>query len=98
MYQQLFDHIKKTSPDFPEDEFKLVISKMRLVEMPKKTIFLKKASVCDRAAFVLKGCFRYYTTKKNGEDLISQFAFEDWWIGDMQGLLEGTPSKVSIKH
>ena len=44
--------------------------------------FLQRAGEPVRhAAFVAKGCLRSYVTDANGEEVVLEFAPENWWIG-----------------
>jgi CRP-like cAMP-binding protein len=97
VYKQLFTHIKKTCPNYPEEDLNLLLPYFESKQIPKKSLFLRAGAVCHTAAFVIAGCFRYFTTNSKGEEFITKFAIEDWWIGDLQGLFHGTPSKVSIE-
>jgi hypothetical protein len=45
----------------------------------------------------VEGCFRYFTTNANGVQFNTQFSFEDWRVGDMQGIVNKIPSKISIE-
>lgn len=97
MYKQLFDHIKKVSPDYPEDDLHQLTRYLDTKKVCKKDIILRQGNVCRTAGFVIEGCFRYFTTNSEGMEFTTQFAFENWWIGEMQGLVHGTPSKNSIE-
>jgi CRP-like cAMP-binding protein len=53
--------------------------------------FLQRAGEPVRhAAFVAKGCLRSYVVDTNGEEVILEFAPENWWIGDRTFLTGGT--------
>lgn len=97
LYKQLFDHIKKVYPEYPEDDLIQLTRYFDTYKVCKKDILLRQGDVCRVGFFILEGCVRYFTTNSEGAEFITQFAFEDWWIGDMQGLIHGTPSKISIE-
>ena len=53
--------------------------------------FLQRAGEPMRhAAFVASGCLRSYVVEANGEEIILEFAPENWWIGDRTFLTGGT--------
>jgi len=53
--------------------------------------FLQRAGEPVRyAAFVAKGCLRSYLIDAKGEELILEFAPENWWLGDRTFLTGGT--------
>jgi CRP-like cAMP-binding protein len=97
MYKKLFNHIKKTCPNYPEEDLNLLLPYFESNQITKKSLFLRAGTVCKISAFVAKGCFRYFTTNSKGEEFITKFAVDDWWVGDLQGMIRGTPSKVSIE-
>jgi CRP-like cAMP-binding protein len=59
--------------------------------------FLQRAGDPVRhAAFVAKGCLRSYVTDLNGEEIVLEFAPENWWIGDRTFLTGGTTCECFI--
>ena len=48
------------------------------------------------AAFVAKGCLRSYVIDATGEEVILEFAPENWWIGDRTFLTGGTTCECFI--
>jgi len=48
------------------------------------------------AAFVAKGCLRSYVIDANGEEVILEFAPENWWIGDRTFLTGGATCECFI--
>ena len=53
--------------------------------------FLQRAGEPVRhAAFVASGCLRSYVVDAHGEEVILEFAPENWWIGDRTFLTGGT--------
>jgi CRP-like cAMP-binding protein len=97
VYKTLLAHIHKTSPDYSEEYFNNLIKVMRIKEIDKKTVYLKEGDVCKESAWIYKGCFKYYRTNSKGEEYITQFAMDEYWIGDISSLLEHTPAKMTIE-
>ena len=59
--------------------------------------FLQRAGDKVRhAAFVAKGCLRSYVTDLNGEEIVLEFAPENWWIGDRTFLTGGATCECFI--
>ena len=48
------------------------------------------------AAFVAEGCLRSYVIDGNGEEVVLEFAPENWWLGDRTFLTGGTICKCFI--
>ena len=63
----------------------------------KKAWLLREGDVSEYEAYVVKGCLRKYCIDEDGTEIILQFAIEDWWVGDIAGLVAQTPSKVYIQ-
>ena len=59
--------------------------------------FLQRAGEPVRyAAFVAKGLVRKYVADANGEELVLEFAPENWWLGDRTFLIGGTIAECFI--
>jgi CRP-like cAMP-binding protein len=63
----------------------------------KKTLLLNKGQVCNFEAYIIKGCVKRYYIDNNGDEVILQFAVEDWWISDMVSFTEQIPSQQFIE-
>ena len=57
-----------------------------------KEYFLREGEICKQIGYVQKGCFSYYRLLENGKKSIIEFAFEDWWVGDLESFLNRKPS------
>lgn len=97
MYKQLIDHIKRTSPEYPEEELVNLMRYFEIKKVSKGEILLKAGNICRAGYFIIEGCFRFYVLNSECTEYNTQFAFEDWWIGDMQGILNNVPSKFNIE-
>jgi CRP-like cAMP-binding protein len=97
MYKQLFDHIKKTSPEYPEEDLNNLVRYFEIKKVSKGDRLLEAGSICRNGYFIVEGCFRYFIINSEGIEFNTQFSFEDWWIGDMQGILNNIPSKINIE-
>lgn len=63
----------------------------------KKTLLLSKGQVCNFEAYLVKGCVKRYYLDSNNDEVILQFAVEDWWVSDMVSFTERIPSHLYIK-
>ncbi|PCH93658.1 MAG: hypothetical protein COB85_06585 [Bacteroidetes bacterium] len=97
MYNTLFKHIRDTCPSYTEEHFNTLMKRIQVKEVTKKEVFFKEGNECNYGGYVFKGCLRYYKTNSDGEDLVTQFAFEDHWVGDVNSLVNGGPSKMSLQ-
>lgn len=62
----------------------------------RKQYLLQAGDICRHECFVNKGCLRTYHLDDKGQEHIVQFAFEDWWTGDMHSFITGKPSLYHI--
>jgi CRP-like cAMP-binding protein len=46
--------------------------------------------------FIVKGLTRTYEVDEKGQEHITQFGIEDWWIGDIYAFLTQTPTRINI--
>ncbi|MBK8670368.1 MAG: Crp/Fnr family transcriptional regulator [Saprospiraceae bacterium] len=97
MYKQLLDHIKKYTPEYSEDDLNGLLRYFEIKKVSKGDKIAKAGSICRNGYFILEGCFRYFTINSDGVEFNTQFAFEDYWIGDMPGILNNIPSKIDIE-
>jgi CRP-like cAMP-binding protein len=65
-------------------------------KLRKRQYLLQEGDVCKYVAFVEKGLLRSYTVNERGQEHITQFAFEGWWIADQFSFLTGEPSTYNI--
>jgi CRP-like cAMP-binding protein len=97
LYKQLFNHIKRISPDYPEEDLRNLICYFETKKISKGELLLQAGNICRYGNYVVEGCFRYFITNSDGVQFNTQFSFEDWWVGDMQGIVNKVPSKISIE-
>lgn len=87
----LIAHINKFVK-LDENETALICESVGLVEVKKKKFILKADEICKANYFVSKGCMRLYFINRNGQEQITQFGLENWWITDYSSLETGKPS------
>jgi CRP-like cAMP-binding protein len=80
-----------------KDEWGLCSSLFVPQSIRKKQFLLKAGEFCNRTAFVNQGCLRAYSTDSHGEEHITQFALEGWWISDLNSFITGEPSIYNIE-
>ncbi len=77
-------------------ETRYVVSILKHRKIKKKTVLLRAGDVCRSLSYVVKGCLRIYHLDAEGDEHISQFAFEDWWAIDTASFYSQTPAFYSI--
>jgi CRP-like cAMP-binding protein len=84
---------------------KLPLTEAQLVELghllvprhlKKHEVLVQQGELGRFGAFVVRGCLRSYVTDARQKEHILQFAPENWWISDQQGLIRQTPALFSI--
>ena len=80
-----------------EKEFDHVISHFNREFVPKKYFLLKAGQQCKLHSYINKGSTRTYSIDEKGGEHILFFSFEDWWVGDLESLYTGQPSKYYVQ-
>jgi CRP-like cAMP-binding protein len=97
MYKQLFDHIKKYLPEYPEEDLNNLVRYFEIQKVSKGDTIVKARSICRNGYFVVEGCFRHFIINSDGVEFNTLFAFEDYWIGDMRGIMDNMPGNVNTE-
>ena len=79
-----------------EDEIDLFCSYLSLKEVKKKDYLLRQGEICRSNNFVIKGCFKAFDIN-NGEEKITQFAIESWWLTDVKSFTTQCPALFFIQ-
>lgn len=82
----------RTGGHFTDEE---IVEAFRYFEkriIPRKDFFLRSGEVCRTKGYVNRGCFRRYYIDEHAKDVIINFAFEEWWVGDLESFNTCRPS------
>jgi CRP/FNR family transcriptional regulator, anaerobic regulatory protein len=79
------------------EELTLLLGALQIKTLSKNDFFLKEGQVCDSIAFVNAGVLIYVKSTDKGEEVTTDFAFENEWVTNNQSRLSGLPSLISIK-
>jgi len=96
MYEAIDKHFSKNT-FISEGEFELLHSYLRKRVVRKRGFLLSQGEVCNFEAYIVKGCLKKYYIDEKGDEVILQFAIEDWWISDIGSFAEQTPSNLFIE-
>ena len=95
MIEVLFSHIqeKVTLTNDDKDAIKdfFVSKKLR-----KRQYLLQEGDVCKHMAFIAKGLLRTYNVDDKGDEHMSVFGWEGWWLSDFNSFLSGEPAVFNI--
>ena len=89
----LFIELFTKTMGMDQQEFDYFCQHFREIVIKKKDFYLKEGSITKAKAYVKKGCGRSFIIDKNGKEHITNFLFEDWWLGDFESYYSGNPGK-----
>jgi CRP-like cAMP-binding protein len=90
------DLFRKTL-EFTEEEFEMLLARFRVEFVPKRFHFVKPGDITRDQPYVNKGCARTYVLDREGREHIMFFAFEDWWIGDIESYMTQSPGTLYVQ-
>lgn len=96
MFQEVDQHISRCAP-ITANELEIFHSRLKPKSYKKKTLLLQQGEICKFEAYIVKGCVKKYYIDQNGDEVILQFAVEDWWISDIGSFTEQKPSNLFIE-
>ncbi len=86
----------KLTTKLSEDESNLLASVFKPKKFRKHQFLLQEGEVCKFAGFIVKGAFKQYTVDKTGKENILGLYIENFWVGDRESFMIGTPSPYFI--
>jgi CRP-like cAMP-binding protein len=96
MFHQIDDYLSRCSA-LTSRELELFHSYLKPAMVKKRSFLLQQGEVCRFEAYILKGCLKKYYIDSQGNEVILQFAVEDWWISDIASFTEQKPSNLYIQ-
>lgn len=97
MHDSLITYINsKLTTKLSEEESNLLASVFKPKKFRKHQFLLQEGEVCKFAGFIVKGAFKQYTIDKTGKENILGLYIENWWVGDRESFMIGTPSPYFI--
>jgi CRP-like cAMP-binding protein len=89
----LLEHVHLT-----DDEWELCKNSFRPKRMLKRQFLLQEGDICRDLAFVEKGALYSYSVDSKGNQHVISFAFEGWWMANLQSFFTGDPTKTIRKR
>lgn len=83
--------------EFSDVEIDEVFSKLTPKTFQKKDYILKEGKICTSKFFIISGLVRSFYIDNKGNEKITQFAIENWWVTNMESFIKNTPSDISIQ-
>lgn len=79
-----------------DDEVEMIGAVAIQKRLRKKQFLLQEGEIWKYNAFVCRGFLKAFSVDAKGEEHIINFAPENYWTGDRESLMNGTPAKLNI--
>ncbi|MHA4893996.1 Crp/Fnr family transcriptional regulator [Pedobacter sp. PWIIR3] len=79
-----------------DEQFALISDKLKIKSFEKNEMILMKGDTSANGYFVLSGLMRSYSIDSKGKTHIIQFAPEQWWLSERNGMLFNEASDFFI--
>jgi CRP-like cAMP-binding protein len=97
MIDKLVKHINdRIEYKLTESDISLLSEVFHLKKLRKHQYLIQGGEVSKVAAFVLKGALKKYTIDPTGKENIMELYIENWWAGDKESFMMGTPTPYYI--
>lgn len=96
MFDQLYKSIHQ-HVSLSDEQWELCKNNFRPKRMLKRQFLLQEGDVCRQLTFVEKGALYSYSVDSKGNQHVLRFAFEGWWIADLQSFFTDNPSTLNIE-
>ncbi|GAA4886788.1 hypothetical protein GCM10023311_07800 [Flaviramulus aquimarinus] len=83
--------------DFSDIEIDEIYSKLISKTIQKKDYILREGQICKSNYFIINGLVRSFYIDDKGNEKITQFALENWWVTNMESFIKKNPSLSSIQ-
>lgn len=96
----MFDQLKESFQEhvtFTDEEWELCKNNFRPKRMLKRQFLLQEGDICRELAFVEKGVLCAYSVDSKVNRHVIRFAFDGWWIADLQSFFTDNPSTLTIE-
>lgn len=96
MKQQLQLYLKRYAK-FDDDEVAFIYNTCSVQVYKKRAYLLEQGQTCKYHYFILKGLVRQFRVEDNGNENISTFGIENWWLTNLDSFINQTSSINSIQ-
>jgi CRP-like cAMP-binding protein len=93
---EIFKNYLQKKVSITDEQFNLIAVHLKVKSFDKNEMILMKGDVSSQGYFVLTGLLRSYSIDSKGKAHIIQFAPEQWWLSERNGLLFNEPSDFFI--
>ncbi len=96
MKEQIKKHFSRYV-EFSNSEVDKIFLKLTQKTFEKKDYLLKEGQICKSNYFLINGLVRSFYIDNKGNEKITQFALENWWVTNMESYVKSVPSYSSIQ-
>lgn len=89
-------HIRNYIP-LGDTQVEIINNVVKVSAFKKKDYLLTEGQICRSNYFVERGCLRMYYFTDKGNEQITQFALENWWLADYMSFTMQKPSPFFIQ-
>ncbi|ETN95404.1 cAMP-binding domain of CRP or a regulatory subunit of cAMP-dependent protein kinases [Zhouia amylolytica] len=82
---------------FSEEEMNILFKLFEYRTFPKKEHLLVQDELCKYQFFITEGLVRSYYIDEKGDERITQFAIENWWVTNLDSYKNLSPSALFIQ-
>ena len=93
---ELFKEYLQKKVAITDEQFALISDKLKIKTFEKNEMILMKGEVSSHVYFVLDGLLRSYSIDSKGKTHIIQFAPEQWWLSERNGILFNAESEFFL--
>ena len=80
-----------------EAEFFVCLSRLKKIQIPRKSLLLNQGQLCENIYFVESGALRAFYLDESGKEATIMFAIKDWWVTDMYCFINQKPAMLTIE-
>ncbi|QBQ40782.1 Crp/Fnr family transcriptional regulator [Sphingobacterium psychroaquaticum] len=95
LFESLFQNIEE-KVTITESDKTLLRSFFRVKKLRKRQYLLQEGELCKDIAFVVRGALKSYTLDDKGNEHVSLFGLEGWWISDFRSFICGETALLNI--
>jgi CRP-like cAMP-binding protein len=96
MYKRLKESIEE-HVSLTDEQWELCQNSFRPKRMLRRQFLLQEGDICRELAFVEKGALYSFSIDSKGNQRVIRFAFEGWWMANLQSFFTQEPSRLNIE-
>ncbi len=94
--KELLDTCMAKYISLADAEFEYFYNLLKIKTFKKGAEIHRIGKICNKAFFIIEGCFRYYNIV-DGDEITGQFFFEGAWYSDYESFLFEIPSEQTME-